>query len=277
MLDPLFSTLSLDAFLSTHYLCQPVAIDATAGFLSQYAQWDSIENVLASSHVDYIISRDGKQWADAKSPNATQIRDLVNSGHTLCIRHAELHDSGLATIADGFREIFQSPVDIHIYCTPANTSGLNWHYDVEEVFVVQTCGRKHWKLRKNTVNPWPILETMPNNLRFEREITPSYSCTLGVGDWLYIPSGYWHRTQAHEEESISLSIGIRAPTAIDLYDFLRRRIINSLRWKQRLPLPQPASTELDKERLEDLMADLSALIGTDFLSEFRKWHTSAKF
>ena len=98
-----------------------------------------------------------------------------------------------------------------------------------------------------------------------------------MGDWLYIPSGYWHRTQANEEESISLSIGIRAPTAIDLYDFLRRRIINSLRWKQRLPLPQPASAELDKERLEELKADLSALIGTDFLSEFRKWHTSAKF
>ena len=185
----------------------------------------------------------------------------MGEGYTLCIRHAERHHAGLATVAHDFAEELSAPIDIHIYCTPANSPGLSWHYDVEEVFILQTRGSKSWELRKNTVHPWPVLETIPQDMRHEREIMPVMRCELQPGDWLYIPSGYWHRTRA-KEESISRSIGVLAAPGAVCYNFLRKEDLASLRWRQRLPFHRAGSDHaLGNERLSELRADLLKMLG----------------
>src|SRR5204862_57834 len=131
-------------------------------------------------------------------------------------------------------------IDVHVYCAPGASPGFGWHYDAEDVFILQTVGSKEWWLRKNTVNPWPLVEALPADMRYPREIMPVLRCHLLAGDWLYIPAGYWHRTQAGEE-SISLSVGVLAATAVDVYDFLRREVLASLRWRKRLPVAGRAS------------------------------------
>jgi ribosomal protein L16 Arg81 hydroxylase len=95
-------------------------------------------------------------------------------------------------------------------------------------------------------------------------------CTLQAGDWLYVPNGYWHRTKAGPEKSISLSVGILAPSAIDLLDFVRRRLVEDLRWRQRLPILGDAGVhdadEL-KEHYRTLIAELSRDLTDVFCSE----------
>src|SRR5262249_27039897 len=150
---------------------------------------------------------------------------LLAEGCTLGIRHAEKHDPGLARLAEGFRRDFASPVDVHLYCTPAGRPGFGWHYDAEDVFLLQTQGTKEWFLRKNTVNPWPLAEPPPADMRYRLELMPLLRVTLAAGDWVYIPCGYWHRTEAGSEESISLSVGVRSPSAVDVYDYLRRQLL----------------------------------------------------
>ena len=39
-------------------------------------------------------------------------------------------------------------------------------------------GRKTYSLRKNTVNPWPLEETLPADMKYEREIMPLMQCRL---------------------------------------------------------------------------------------------------
>ena len=65
-------------------------------------------------------------------------------------------------------------------------------------------------------------------------------CDLAPGDWLYVPSGFWHVARA-EADSLSVSIGVAAPTAMDLFDALRTHFAESAVWRQRLsPIgPQP--------------------------------------
>ena len=40
----------------------------------------------------------------------------------------------------GIGRDFAAPVDVHLYCTPAGQPGFGWHYDAEDVFVLQTAG-----------------------------------------------------------------------------------------------------------------------------------------
>src|SRR5262249_22517361 len=98
-------------------------------------------------------------------------------------------------------------VAIQLYATPRGYYSFTWHYDAEEVFILQTAGSKQYYLRENTVNPHPKLEAMPKDMHYEKETTPTIGALLIAGDWLYIPGGWWHVAKA-PEDSLSVSIGI---------------------------------------------------------------------
>jgi ribosomal protein L16 Arg81 hydroxylase len=98
---------------------------------------------------------------------------------------------------------------------------------------------------------------------------PLQRCTLLAHDWLYIPRGYWHRTEA-TSESISLSVGVRTAVALDVFDFLRCRLVDSLRWRQRLPVHGAASALSGEElaaQYRELLADLAQDLGRELSQE----------
>jgi len=185
---------------------------------------------------------------------------MFDDGYTLAVRNAQRHDGQLQKLAADFQRNFLAPVDVHLYCTPGSQFGFSWHFDAEEVFILQTAGSKKYSLRKNTVHPWPLVETMGPDLGYEHEIMPLMQCRLEAGDWLYIPAGYWHRGES-VENSISLAVGVMAPAALDVFDALRTRLLQSLRWRQRLPIPNGASALASSPAYQsygDLLVDLAA-------------------
>ena len=262
MIERLLDAPALQRFFSDHYLRLPFAHTGGAAELIPLACWDSLEELLRHPSADTLIVRRGEQQGDTL-PDADQARQLVHDGHTLVVRHAERHVAALGELAAGFENDFGGPVNIHLYFTGATEFGFGWHYDAEEVFIVQAQGSKEYSLRKNTVNPWPVEESLPHNMQFEREIMPLMRCRLQPGDWLYIPSGYWHMGRA-TSEAISLAIGVLPGTGIDVLDFVRRQALSSLCFRQRLPLPglwhemtEAQIANLYREVFQQLAAELS--------------------
>jgi len=250
-------------FLEQHYQKLPFSLPGGCRPFCDLGSWETIEGILAQENPDVLVVREGQRWSGTKAPSGEEARRLFEDGYTILVRHAERHDRQIAELAASFARDFAGPVDVHIYCTPGGQRGFGWHYDAEDVFILQTTGLKTYSLRKNTVNPWPLAETLPADMRYEREIMPLSRCTLSGGDWLYIPCGYWHVAEA-QEDAISLAVGVLSPSALDLLDFLRQRLLDSLRWRQRLPCPGEASTASGEELLsqyqpllEDLAADLA--------------------
>ncbi|HZN35485.1 MAG TPA: cupin domain-containing protein, partial [Pirellulaceae bacterium] len=88
-----------------------------------------------------------------------------------------------------------------------------------------------------------------------------WRCDLQPGSWLYIPSGYWHRAEAREL-SISLAIGLAPHCAMDVWDFLRRELLQSLEWRQRLPILGRASP-LAPDELRARVAQVFQALGSD--------------
>jgi ribosomal protein L16 Arg81 hydroxylase len=270
-----------DIFIEQYYLKLPFSLAGGCRHLLHLGEWSLVERILGQPGVDVLAGREGRPWEGKLPPAPEEARSLLAAGYTLGIRHAEKHDPGLAELAAGFGEDFAAPIDVHLYCTPAGQPGFGWHYDAEDVFILQVRGGKEWWLRKNTVNPWPLVETLPPDMRHRQEIMPVVRCNLLAGDWLYVPAGYWHRTEAGEE-SVSLSVGVLSATALDAYDFLRRQLLESLQWRQRLPTPgaaSPLSPEVLVRRYHELFAelgrDLAALMGREefaraFLAERRR-------
>ena len=246
-------------FVQNYWCKLPLAIKNGAKAFCELGRWETIDQVLPQRGADVLFARAGEPYVGSRPQSLAEAKELHASGYTLLVRHAERHDRRLAELASSFYDDFHAPVDIHMYFTPASQSGFGWHYDGEDVFILQTAGAKQYSLRKNTVNPWPTTETLPADMGFDREIMPVMKCTLEPGDWLYIPAGYWHVASA-EVDSISLAVGLQTPTALDVLDLVRQRLLNSLRWRQRLPVtgaacPYPAA-EL-RSQLQSLLSELA--------------------
>jgi ribosomal protein L16 Arg81 hydroxylase len=268
-LTALFEHFSAATFVERYLHQLPISVPNGANHVKQLGTLDVLDAIAA--HPEAIIerSRRGEWWPGDERPTLDQLRRSLAEGWTIFVRHVERYFAPLGELADEFRQAFQGPIDVQFFCTPAATEGFGWHYDVEDVFILQTHGSKTYRLRKNTVNPWPLVETTPDDLSYEAERSLVMECRLNAGDWLYIPPGYWHATRA-EELSISLSVGVMSTTAIDLLELLRPMLVESLRWRQRMPLTGPLSrlSEAEaRERLRELLADLGKDVAKRLTSE----------
>ncbi len=268
ILAELLGDTSLADFLNRYYLKLPFARCGGCAGITSCADSSILERLLVHPEADVLVGRLGTRHPGPPPQSRSAAEALLAEGFTIGIRKADRIDSGLREIAAQFAAAFKAPIDVHLYCTPASQPGFGWHYDSEEVFVLQTSGAKDWYLQKNTVHPWPLMEAIPDNQRHEREIMPVQHCRLTEGDWLYTPGGYWHRTSA-VTQSTSLSVGIQAPTALDFFDFLRPQLIDSILWRQRLPpLDHSTVTEVSlsawRQLLQPLIEDLSSVMATDY-------------
>jgi ribosomal protein L16 Arg81 hydroxylase len=260
LLERLFQPVSAAGFVDRYFHQLPLAVPHAATELCSLATLDTLRGIAAHPESKILRSRHGQWWSEDARPTYEELIQSLNDGWTIFVRHAEKYDAGLAQLAAEFQQAFAAPIDVHFFCTPPLTQGFGWHYDVEDVFILQTQGSKKYQLRKNTVNPWPLVETTPDDLSYEAERSLPMECVLSAGDWLYIPPGYWHTTNA-DELSLSLSVGIMSPTAIDLLHLLRPLLSESLRWRQRLPLVgdiSGLSIEQQRERLKAVFADLGS-------------------
>lgn len=275
IIEQLLGDVPTSVFIDEYYLKLPFSRAGQAGGFAHLGSWEIVEQLLAEPAADVLVARQGELDRGVSSPSFGEARALYEAGCTVLVRHAERHEPRLAALAEGFRQDFQAPVDIHVYCTPPGQYGFGWHYDAEEVFILQAEGRKEYSLRKNTVNPWPLVETLPADMAYEREIMPLVRCALEAGDWLYIPAGYWHRAEARTP-AISLAVGLLPPAALDVFDFLRPRLLSSLVWRQRLPPAGKASACGPEETLaryralfEELGRDLAKTMrGDEFVRSF---------
>lgn len=267
IIDRLLGEISPREFTEEFFLRQPFSQPGKAAPFASLGDWSTLETILSRPDADVLVVKEGIRWEGTRLPTFAEARALHAAGHTVLARHAERCHPGLAELAAGFAADFCAPIDVHLYYTPGGSHGFGWHYDAEDVFILQTAGSKEYSLRKNTVHPWPLVETLPDDMRYPREIMPLAKCGLSAGDWLYIPHGWWHRAEA-AEASISLAVGVLSPTAIDLYDFVRQRLVPSLRWRQRLP-PVGQAAGLNHEVLTAQMHERFAELGAELGKLFR--------
>jgi ribosomal protein L16 Arg81 hydroxylase len=263
-LEQMLGAIPKAQFVKENFHRLPFTLPHTARPFCEFMNWDVLRDILGQEAADVMVVRNGRQCAEATSEAKHSARALVDQGHTILVRHAERHNQQLGELALQFARDFQAPVDVHVYITPPGQHGFPWHYDAEDVFIIQTAGEKEYSLRKNTVHPWPLVETIPIDMRYPREITPLMRVLLAPGDWLYIPCGYWHKAEARDcgEPAMSIALGVLSPSAIDLLDHLRARLLDSLLWRGRLPVSGNASSE-SPEEVVDRYRELIALLTDD--------------
>jgi 50S ribosomal protein L16 3-hydroxylase len=202
---------SLDTFRTVYLGRHPYVRPDTAAPAVPLLDWRTVER-LVDGGADLLLVRNGRSWSGPLPRTYREARRAFGDGYSIVLRGCERIDPGLQGLADSVAGEFEGQVAVQVFATPAGFRSFGWHYDCEDVFIVQTEGTKEYRLRQNTVNPRPTLESMPRDMQFERETTPVVAATLTPGDWLFVPRGWWHSAGA-SADSLSLSIGVLGPEA----------------------------------------------------------------
>lgn len=149
--------------------------------------------------------------------------------HTCCLVAAHIWCPLLRELIDELSSALTVDarfMQCNVYLSPPGC-GTPLHFDDHEVFIAQLVGEKSWVVADNTEVYYPTCNYVSGE-EVSRDLKPYFTgvsrqfrppnaraIQLSPGAWLFIPRGTWHETDALIY-SISLSIGVFVPTALDL-------------------------------------------------------------
>jgi ribosomal protein L16 Arg81 hydroxylase len=133
--------------------------------------------------------------------------DEDRDGGFVAVRGADRACGPVAALARSVAHDLPGEQRTIVFATAKDSNGFGWHFDREEVFILQTAGDKSYYFRANSVSPRPWRADPLAFADYRKETTPLMSARLHAGDWLYLPSGYWHAAYAHDD-SLSVSVGV---------------------------------------------------------------------
>ncbi|KUI30249.1 cupin domain-containing protein [Mycobacterium sp. GA-2829] len=111
------------------------------------------------------------------------------------------------------------PVQANAYITPSSNRGFDPHYDVHDVFVLQTAGTKRWVVHAPVFeHPLPSQPWTQHREAIAARAAdePVIDTMLTPGDALYLPRGWVHSARALDDTSIHLTVGVSAVTGVDV-------------------------------------------------------------
>lgn len=233
--EQLISPLGAQLFGEKYFNQVPLALAGSASALVACIDKDLLRNVFEQNPEEIIYAKKGFPYEGDLPRNFGDAKKLFDEGYTFFAQHIGRDDPVLSALSQNFAEEFGSKIDLQLFWTKRSGEGFSWHYDVEDVFIVQLDGSKEYFLRRNSVFPWPTRATKESQQLFLRE--PShfqFRCELQKGDLLYVPSGYWHSARALED-SLHLSIGVLPQSQLDLLDYLKEKMAAQAMGRLRLP------------------------------------------
>lgn len=131
------------------------------------------------------------------------------------------------------------PVQTNAYVTPPQNRGFDPHYDVHDVFVLQTAGTKHWTVHEPVhVDPLGSQPWTDHRDAIARRVEdePVVDAVLNPGDALYLPRGWIHSARALGETSIHLTVGVAPFTGMDVVRAVVDQLDGVADFRRSLPL-----------------------------------------
>ncbi|GAB5368470.1 hypothetical protein AAMO2058_001322000 [Amorphochlora amoebiformis] len=170
---------------------------------AEFFSYQVLLNILTNNQIYYnesmtiCVYKDGKRQVAELDGRATkeQVDELYSKqNHTIQFYRPQVFSDPIWRLNHEFENDFGDLVGASVYLTPPNSQGLAPHHDDVEVFIIQTQGRKRWRifeplegdeLPRDHSNDMD-LAVVENNHKLLLDIT------LQPGDRLYLPRGFIH-------------------------------------------------------------------------------------
>jgi 50S ribosomal protein L16 3-hydroxylase len=188
LLERLLHPMSLSEFERQHLFGEPFAQPRSAIGYRGLLSWEMLYGIV-DQHNNCWLPHEGRLPHEFQSkPGKLKFNDAIKAykdGRTILVRHAEAACAQIQNIAEDFEKHFSSPVDVQLYYTPQGQQGFDWHYDIEDVFIIQSIGSKEFHLKRNTVSSVPFDVNKMKADFYNEPPAAELRCLLEAGDFLY--------------------------------------------------------------------------------------------
>lgn len=161
--------------------------------------------------------------------------------------------------------------DLMLSYAPKGAS-VGAHIDQYDVFLVQVKGQRQWSFDDQPLEHFQQVED--SDLAVIDGYQPQHCKTLSPGDVLYLPPQIAHHGISLDDDCLTLSIGLRAPSDAELVtavaDYVAQRLPESARFKDagREKKATAAITEHEIKHLRQLIERLRHLTNTELADIF---------
>jgi lysine-specific demethylase/histidyl-hydroxylase NO66 len=195
----------------------------------------------------------------AVRPVPKKVELFLNSGASLIANEVQSLHLPIGEAATALSRAFSALVGANIYCSFENIQAFGPHYDVHDVFAVQTEGTKVWRIYEQQLDmPVDLPPNGAETLRWLEETRGRLvnEITMKPGDVLYLPRGRFHDALATEGESLHVTFSVTA---------LYGRVILSLLDNAAIQFPLfrayfPPADQDGGRALSEHLAQLSGLV-----------------
>jgi len=222
----LLGGLSAGEFMRRHWQNKPLLVRAACPDALPAVDRSRLFALAARDDVESrLVVRAGAHWSLRPGPIARRaLPTLATPAWTLLVQGVDLHDEQAHRLLRRFRFIADARLDDVMCSYASDGGGVGPHVDSYDVFLLQTKGRRRWRIGRAAKAR--LRDDVP--LKMLAEFVPSEEWLLEPGDMVYLPPGWGHDGVA-VGECITASIGFRAPRSRELAIDVVQRLAEAAR------------------------------------------------
>lgn len=239
---------SIERFCAEYWGQKPLLIQARNP--QRYNDLVSLEDIERCLFVEGLLPNDSVTTpyrtdgvVEPPPDSVEDVYDRLAAGKPLRVRRLEKvmppDAPALALLRDMEATLRHPRASLSCYVSPSTKFGLGPHHDETEIFTLQICGSKRWRLFHKTVADEPGLWDA-DGLE-----PPTEEFVLSPGDFFYLPSGLVHDVEAADvAPSFSLTIVFESFRWRELLNLLVERLTGD----EVFAKPMPAGSSLFDRR-----------------------------
>jgi 50S ribosomal protein L16 3-hydroxylase len=162
-----------------------------------------------------VIEHGDTPWTSLFGPfDDDTFANLPPSHWTLLVNDLERYFPELRQISSEFHFIPDWRLDDLMLSYATRQGSVGPHTDEYDVFLIQTAGKREWKIDSREKYDTDILEDC--SLSILQNFNADNAWVLTAGDMLYLPPNMPHHGIAQDDHCMTLSVGFRAPSQREL-------------------------------------------------------------
>jgi 50S ribosomal protein L16 3-hydroxylase len=218
----LLGGLTAAQFMKRHWQRRPLLVRGAVSGLEALVPAERLFTLAGQDDVEsrLILRQPAGRWQLRQGPFSPQdIPSPRRKAWTLLVQGMDLHEPAVHALMQSFRFVPEARLDDVMISHATDGGGVGPHFDSYDVFLLQTQGRRRWRIgRQDDLSLQP---GMP--LKILARFEPEQEFLLEPGDMLYLPPRWAHDGIA-EGQCQTCSIGFRAPARGELARELLQRL-----------------------------------------------------
>jgi len=257
-------------FRARHYGSRPVHIRRKEDARGSLLSWSRFNEVLALTPYwtedtlklryqsrgavrEYYCDTSDLRPGASAPVNPAKVKALLGLGASLVANQLHRVCPEVGAVANLLEREFAARVAANVYCSFKGVQAFQTHFDLHDVFAVQTEGEKTWRVYEARADA-PIVQ-LPAGEEVERWLTESrgrllFEAHMKPGDILYLPRGQYHDALTGSGASLHVSFGVSPATGLALFKLLESALTRESEFRAYLP---------DARREPELQARLAKL------------------